>query len=73
MQDKFIALLKEVFEMEDQEINFEDNFREYDNWDSLTHLSLIAMLDDAYGIQIEEGELKKLTTVQDIFNKIQST
>ena len=59
--------------MEDQEVNFEDNFREYDNWDSLTHLSLIAMLDDAYGIQIEEGELKKLTTVQDIFNKIQST
>ncbi len=72
MKDKFLEVLKEVFEMEDQEINMEDKFREYDEWDSLTHLSLIAMLDDEYDLQIEEIEFKKIETVQDLFNKVNS-
>jgi acyl carrier protein len=70
MKEKFLELFKEVFEMEDQEVKFTDNFRDFDEWDSLTHLSLIAMLDDEFGIQIEEEELDKLNTVQDIFEKV---
>ena len=70
MKDKFLELFKEVFELEDEEVKFEDNFRELDTWDSLTHLSLIAMMDDEYDIQIEEEELKKLITVSDIFEKV---
>ena len=72
MKEKFLELFKEVFEMEDENVNFEDNFRELDTWDSLTHLSLIAMLDDEYDVQIEEEELKKLNTVNDIFEKANS-
>ena len=72
MKDKFLELFKEVFELEDEEVKFEDNFRELDTWDSLTHLSLIAMMDDEYDIQIEEEELKKLITVSDIFEKVNS-
>ena len=72
MKEKFLELFKEVFEMEDEEVNFDDNFRDLDTWDSLTHLSLIAMLDDEYDVQIEEEELKKLTTVNDIFEKANS-
>ena len=65
MIERFVELLKEVFEMEDQEITMEDTFR-----DSLTHLSLIAMLDDEYDLQIEETAFKKIETVQDLFNKV---
>ena len=72
MKAKFIELFKEVFEMEDEEVKFGDNFRDLDTWDSITHLSLIAMLDDEYSIQIEEEELKKLITVEDLFNKVNS-
>ena len=72
MKEKFLELFKEVFEMEDEDLNFEDNFRDLDTWDSLTHLSLIAMLDDEYDVQIEEEELKKLNTVNDIFEKANS-
>jgi len=72
MKDKFIELFKEVFEMEDEEVKFNDNFRDLETWDSITHLSLIAMLDDEYDIQIEEEELKKLITVEDLFKKVNS-
>ena len=70
MKEKFLELFKEVFKLEDQEVKFSDSFRDFDEWDSLTHLSLIAMLDDEFGVQIEEEELDKLNTVQDIFEKV---
>jgi len=72
MKVKFLELFKEVFEMEDEEVKFEDNFRDLETWDSITHLSLIAMLDDEYNMQIEENDLKKLITVEDLFNKVNS-
>ncbi|NOR28399.1 MAG: acyl carrier protein [Lutibacter sp.] len=70
MKEKFIELLKEVFEMDDQEMNMDDVFRDYDTWDSLTHLSLIAMLDDDYSVQIEDEEFKKMITVSDLYKKV---
>ena len=72
MKAKFLELFKEVFEMEDEEVKFNDNFRDLETWDSITHLSLIAMLDDEYDVQIEEEESKKLMTVEDLFNKVNS-
>lgn len=70
--ENLLGLLKEVFEMEDQEINMEHKFRDYYAWDSLTHLSLIVMLDDKYDLQIEETEFKKIETVQELFHKVNS-
>lgn len=68
--EKFIGQLKETLEIEDREINMSDEFRDYEEWDSLTYLSLIAMLDEEYDLQIEEAEFKKLRTVEDLFNAI---
>lgn len=70
MKEKFLELFKEVFEMEDEVVKFDDKFRELDTWDSMTHLSLIAMLDDEYDKQIEEDEFEKLITVLDVFEKV---
>lgn len=67
--EKFIDLLREALERED-EIQMSDNFRSYDEWDSLAYLSVIALLDDEYGVQIEEAEFKQLKTVQDIYDAV---
>jgi acyl carrier protein len=67
MEEKFIEKLKEALEIEDHEINMSDEFRTYDEWDSLAYLSLIAMLDEEYDIQMEEAEFKKLRTVEDLY------
>lgn len=45
----------------------EDEFRNYDEWNSVAYLSVIAMMDDAYGVQIEEADFKKLRTVQAVY------
>lgn len=65
--EKFIKLFGEALERED-EIKKEDNFRDYEEWDSITYLTVIAMLDEEYGVQIEEAEFQKLRTVEDLYN-----
>ena len=44
MQKKFIELLKEALEIEDRELDINDEFRTYDEWDSLAYLSIIISL-----------------------------
>ena len=70
MEEKFIDALKEALDMEDQEVNFSDNFRDYDTWDSLSRLSLIAVLDSEFDVQIEDAEFAKLVTVEDLYNAV---
>jgi acyl carrier protein len=70
MKNRFIELFKEALENEELEINMEDNFRDYDEWDSLTLLTVIAMIDEEYEIIIEGDRFDKLQTVGDVYNEI---
>ncbi|WP_016990250.1 acyl carrier protein [Flavobacterium sp. ACAM 123] len=71
MTTKFLEMIKEVFEIEDRTIAMEDTFRDYDEWDSLTHLSLIAEIDDVHNVVIEDEAFRYLTTLDDLFTEIQ--
>lgn len=71
MEKKFLDLIKETLEIEDRELTFSDKFRTYDEWDSLAYLSIIALLDDEYNVQIEEAEFKQLQTLQDLYERTQ--
>ena len=70
MEAKFLDLFKEVLEIEDKEISLNDEFREYDEWDSLAYLSVIAMLDDEFEIVIETEDFKKSRTVGDLLKEV---
>ena len=59
--EKFIEKFAETIEREG-EIKMEDEFRNYEEWSSLTFLSVIVMMDEEYDVQIEQAEFKKLKT-----------
>jgi len=69
-EDDFIEAFKEALEIEDREVGMNENFRDYDEWDSLSQLSLIAMLDENYGVEIEMKDFNELLTVQALFNEV---
>jgi len=71
MEEKFLEVLKEALEIENREIKLSDNFQEYPEWDSLTQLSLIAMLDEEFNVSIETDKLKNLKTVEDLMKEVQ--
>ncbi|MBQ6087123.1 MAG: acyl carrier protein [Bacteroidales bacterium] len=49
----------------------ETNFRELDDWSSLAALSVIAMVDEEYGVTIASDTFRKAKTIQDLFDLIE--
>jgi acyl carrier protein len=70
MEEKFIELFKETLEIDGRELSLEDEFRHYDEWDSLSQLSLIAMLDDEYGVEIENEDFVMIKTLGDLIEEV---
>lgn len=70
MEDKIIAALAEALEMDPNQINLEDKFRDFENYSSLTELSVLAMLDSEFGIEIEMKEFNNHKTVNDLFRLV---
>ena len=50
----------------------ETNFREVEEWSSLVALSVLAMIDEEYDVQLKGEEMKKTTTIQQLFDLVQS-
>jgi acyl carrier protein len=73
MEEKLLDLIKDVLEIEDRDIYLSDVFRDYEEWDSIANLTLIACIDEEFEVIISSNELKELHTIQDILQKIQSS
>ena len=72
MNEKLINALAEALEMDASIIKPEDKFRDYENYSSLTELSMLAMLDSEFGIEIEMNDYNKLKTVSDLISLVSS-
>ena len=51
----------------------ETEFRNLDEWDSVAYLSVIAMIDEEYDMQIEMPTFKTLRTLGDIAEYIEKS
>ena len=60
---EFIEKFAEAIDLEATELTAETEFRTLDEWDSVAYISVIAMLDEEYDIQIEMPTFKTLKTL----------
>jgi acyl carrier protein len=58
------------FEVPEEKISLEANLFENLELDSIDALDMIATLESEYNLKVDEEELKKIRTVQDIINYI---
>lgn len=72
MEQKLFNLLKEALEIEDRELSVDDNFKEFPEWDSLGQLSVIAALDEEFGVVIEGSEFAGISTIGELLKKIEA-
>lgn len=70
MKEKLVQSLADALEMETGSINYNDIFRDYENYSSLTELSVLAMLDSDFGIEIEMKEFNNYKTVGDLIELV---
>lgn len=69
----FIEHFAEQFDDTDlSEFTPETVFHELDEYSSLIALSIIAMVDEEYGVTLNASEMSAAVTIQDLFNTIQS-
>ena len=70
---EFIENFAEQFDVtESSEIQADTEYRELDEWTSLTALSIIAMIDEEYDVQLKADEMRKTQTIQELFDLVKS-
>lgn len=65
-ESELLLILEDVFEKDSSDMNVKDCFKDYDEWDSLTQLSLVATLDDEFNINVNSDELEKINTILEL-------
>ena len=69
MSDKEkLALLEEAFDMDEGTLSADMQLDEIEEYDSMTKLSLIVMVDEEFGKKLTGAEIKEFKRVQDILN-----
>lgn len=71
--EKFIELFANLFDETDINVfTPQTKFKELEEWSSLIALSVILMVDEEYGITIEEKDIENVGTIEELFNTIES-
>ncbi len=71
--NEFVANFAEQFDETDASaFTAETVFRDLDEYSSLIALSIIAMIDEEYGVALTGNEMKSAVTIQDLFDTVQA-
>lgn len=70
---EFIEHFAEQFDdTEQSEFKPETVFHELDEYSSLIALSIIAMVDEEYGVTLNANNMSSAVTIEDLFNTVKS-
>lgn len=70
-KEEFVQEIMEILEIEDASLVQDTTvFRELDEWDSLAALSTISMIDDEFGVTINNKDLRSVETLGELYDMI---
>ena len=70
---EFIENFADQFDDTDaSEITASTNFHELDEWSSLSALSIIAMIDEEYGVSVNGTDIRQSETIEDLFELVKT-
>ena len=65
--NNFILKLKDQYLEDDITIEPSSKFREISGWDSMTGMTILLMIEEEYGVKVENEIFKNLITVKELF------
>ncbi|HWY74256.1 MAG TPA: acyl carrier protein [Verrucomicrobiae bacterium] len=68
--NEFLAKVARILEV--GEVKETDDLKAFPQWDSLTVLSVIAMLDADYGINLRAADFQQISTADDLWKLVQA-
>jgi acyl carrier protein len=67
--DNFVTNFSDQFEDTDVlEFSPTTEFKNLDEWSSLLALSIIAMVDEEYGVTLKGDDIKEANTIEELYN-----
>ncbi|WDZ99577.1 acyl carrier protein [Mucilaginibacter sp. SJ] len=70
---QFVSQFAEQFdEIPTDNFAADTQFKENDEWSSMTALSVIALVDDSYDVRLTGDDIRKSSTIQDIYDIVAS-
>ena len=67
---EFYQRLAEILDVE--EVKPEDTLKDFEGWDSLAVLSVLAMADSKYGVAIKADEIRSVITAENLASLVES-
>jgi acyl carrier protein len=69
-KSEFYQRLAEILDVE--AVQPENVLKDFDGWDSLAILSVLAMADAKYGVSIKADEIRSVISAQDLANLVEA-
>lgn len=66
----FLSKIADI--LEEDGVQATDDLKSFAQWDSLSVLSVIAMLDASYGVNLRAADFEAVSTAGDLWNLVQS-
>lgn len=62
---------KQFYDTDACEFDPDTEFKALDEWESLTALTIIAMIDKEYGVTVDGKDIREAETIEELFNRVQ--
>ena len=69
MREELLEKIAEILEVE--KIGEKDTLESFDEWDSLTSLSLIALVDSDFNVTLTNDDIKMFEIVKDVIDFVE--
>lgn len=56
-KEQYVQIFKDIFGVDDNDLNESFNFKDVEEWDSFTHLTLISELEAAFDVMFETEDI----------------
>lgn len=66
MEEKLKELMAGIFDLKKEDIKEDSAMSNIETWDSLSHLQLIAGIEEKFGISIDVDDILKMTSFSEI-------
>ena len=66
MEQELIELLEDVMELDEGTLKPDTRFRDFAEWNSVAHLSVVAAVDDQYDVTLPLEDFRALHTIQEL-------
>jgi acyl carrier protein len=71
-KSEFLIQIEEILEIDEKTLTGTETLSDFENWDSLAFLSVIAIADEQFNIVLEGEALQNVVIVNDLVNLVES-